>query len=345
MNGGASARGPAGEIRDPHLSPWSIAAIFLGAAAAVLLARELALGQVREKEPFQVQHLVRLRQEQPDIVLIGSSMGYSRIDDDLLNELIAPRQLYLMANPNTYTPRWYLQLKNYVVASGVKPRRTIIMFRDDVLTRPLEGLDGKWLRHAEREAHDREPVFERVTLEARDWRMRTGDRIVPKEGLREWSQGWVDRASHRVADEIAGPAYWKRRRKLVNALFDWELARPDRRVPTGELPPRRDVDFARDVEGSFLPEVLALAEEHGLSLFFLQIRTAAAARGAERSASLETYQADLERYLRSHGAGYRDLHDATWVTEEMFAEGDHIGRQERQAYTRLLVERVPEIFE
>ena len=100
---------------------------------------------------------------------------------ELLNELIAPRRAVLIAEPNSFTARWYLQLKNQVVASDPRPRRVIVFFRDVALLRPTNGLYERWLRRAQAEAHESEPVYEEVLSRAgAGWALRARIReIVP----------------------------------------------------------------------------------------------------------------------------------------------------------------------
>ncbi|MFP6874101.1 MAG: hypothetical protein VCA55_11395 [Verrucomicrobiales bacterium] len=79
-----------------------------------------------------------LRSENPQILLIGNSMLYSRIDIDELERLSGKRVGFL-AKGGSASACWYLYLKNIVAPSGVQPEQVIIFFRDRVYLLPVLG--------------------------------------------------------------------------------------------------------------------------------------------------------------------------------------------------------------
>src|SRR3954462_2735045 len=108
----------------------------------------------RERAPFDASRPAALRGMQPAFVVIGDSMAGSRIDPAVFTRVsgqtVAPL-LYAGSGPAW----WYLVLKNWVIASGIRPKAVFIFFRDTNLTNVLFRIDATWsLATAALEAED-----------------------------------------------------------------------------------------------------------------------------------------------------------------------------------------------
>src|SRR5262245_36328887 len=88
------------------------------------------------RQPFDTRPLDELRAQPPDYVFFGDSMLYTRIAPARLSALLGGRRVRLFATGGSGSALWYLQLRNYVVASGSHPERVFIFFRDRDLTEP-----------------------------------------------------------------------------------------------------------------------------------------------------------------------------------------------------------------
>jgi hypothetical protein len=102
-----------------------------------------ALSGPRERQPFDAGRISDLARMNPGIVVIGDSRAGSRIDPALLDQLTGQRTapiLYAGSGPAW----WYLALKNWVIASGVRPRAVVVFFRDTNLTNVLFRIDATW---------------------------------------------------------------------------------------------------------------------------------------------------------------------------------------------------------
>ena len=96
--------------------------------AAVLLLPALVAHLLPARRDFDPEPIARLRNKQPDVVLIGDSILGSSIDPRLFAEKSGARHVELFWNGGAASAAWYLLLKNYVVASEVHPRLVCIFF-------------------------------------------------------------------------------------------------------------------------------------------------------------------------------------------------------------------------
>ena len=100
-----------------------------------------------------------LRTLRPEFVLVGDSMAGSRVDAAHLAVLLGYRDVAPIYYAATGPAFWYLALKNWVVASQVRPKLVIIFFRDENLTDAMFRVTGEYRASLDRVARDREPAL------------------------------------------------------------------------------------------------------------------------------------------------------------------------------------------
>lgn len=321
--------------------------------AGVVLALVLVAALARfapgvRKQPFDDGLQQRLRAEGPDVVAIGNSLLESRFEPELLNRLVAPTRVLVHAAPGTGTARWYLMLKNQVIPSGVRPRRVVFFFVGYDLTNPHHFVNEQTLPEIEADSHESEAFLERVLAEpagglrselrlrARQW--------VPARRLRPLAEGFIDRAGLLSADLIAGPDDPKRRKRTINAIFDFRRLREQLGFRE-EREQRESLPFDAALARSFLPEILRLGREAGISLWFVECKPYKSAGFGVRTPEEARYAAALRAYIESQGGRLIDMERESFVLESHYKGGNHIAPRWRDYYTRAFVAHVPELFE
>ena len=114
-----------------------------------------ALEGPRERTPFEQSRIPDLRTLQPGYVVIGDSMAGTRLDERRLDELTGV-QVAPLLQAGSGSAFWYLALKNWVIASGIRPRMVLIFFRDTNLTDVMFRLDQQFRWALDLAALDRE---------------------------------------------------------------------------------------------------------------------------------------------------------------------------------------------
>jgi hypothetical protein len=302
-----------------------------------------------ERHRFDKAPRVAMRRKKPDYVLIGNSMVKTRFDERALDRSLRPRRALIVANDSSRSAMWYAMFKNYVVASGQRPRRVLFFFRDVELTAPTAGTqgDGRW--RLERVSLADEPLIEahlspRWTDPVERLRHELAQR-VPLTRLREHASPHIDRFALWVASKVASTEDVKL--ADINEAFALGNLRPAPRVDeVPELPSRRlDDSFAGLVDDSFLPDIIALASEHAIPIAFVRVRTRAAANGAPESEKFAAYQRELRAYLEQRSIPLYDLSGQTWEDVSFYAQGDHVKFGRRREYTRLFVQHMGHVFD
>jgi hypothetical protein len=319
---------------------WRVALAAWGPQAAGAVPSYLpVLEAARPREAFIADPVGDLRRMAPAYVIIGDSMA-GRIDPDVLTALAQALVAPGLENASG-SAYWYLVLKNYVVESGIRPRLVVIFFRDTNLTDITFRLDGPYRTTLDHVARDAEPELnEAIAARTRGpWHglHRAVDRAYAADRAREWMdpivKAWPARA---VAGHAGASALLER----ANALFTLDRLRPMAQADI-ESADTREADLASHVPASVLPLMLAAAREHGLRLCFVRVlRRPVDGQPPPESPALGRYVRDLREFVTRGGAVFLDDRDEPALAGLAYADGDHIARDARDAYTRRFWTRI-----
>ena len=111
---------------------------------------------------FDAKPITRLQAHSPEIVILSDSIVDNGIDPDLLGKLLGDRRVELLWHGGSSSASWFFELKNHVIASGIKPQLVCIFFRDRMLTDPRFRTEGTYRAKVEAAMHDDEPAFRQV---------------------------------------------------------------------------------------------------------------------------------------------------------------------------------------
>ncbi len=299
----------------------------------------------RERAPFSADRIPDLQRLQPGYVVIGDSMAGTRVDERRLIELTGV-QVAPLLQPGSGSAFWYLALKNWVVASGIRPRMVMIFFRDANLTDVMFRLDEQFRWALDLAALDREEELDAVVARRLGWLhrvRRTVDQLSGVEAARRRLEpalnGWpVDvlmSSRRRQAEFVTG----------MNERLGLEHLRVMETADV-QVDDEMSFDFARDVDDSVLPLMLEEARKAGLTICFVRVqRRPTAHRPPPQSASLRRYVNDLRAYVTSRGALFHDDTGDPALTLDMYGDGDHLARHSRQLYTENLYNRLRPHFQ
>lgn len=294
---------------------------------------------VRARRPFDAGPIWGLQNMNPGLVIIGDSMA-GRADPVRLGQLTGESVAPILRNASG-PGYWYLAFKNYVVASKVKPKWTIVFFRDTNLTDLTFRLLGDYREMLDEVASDDERDLNRVVAArlSGPWHRVHAmlDHTYAVEPAREWLEPVLHAWPARV---IAGTRGGPRLQKITNELFALDNLRP---MPISDMSvvSPNDTDFRANAESSVLPLMLALSREHGLPLCFVRVQRRAEGGGLRaENPALARYMRDLRTYIeRGGGHLIDDQHDAE-IAALPYDDLDHIARAGRGRYTEILALKV-----
>ncbi len=296
------------------------------------------------REPFDAGAVERLGRGQPAYIVIGNSMAGTRVDPRYLTNLIGKpvAGIYQPASASAY---WYLAYKNWVVASGIRPRAVIFYFRDWTLTDPMFRLNRQ---HLDAVALEREPELDRIVAQHAQgafFRVHAWLRNAYQyDRVRTWLLPLLEQAP--IALAASRP---KARRELLgrmnNEIFTLEGLREMAAADIGEAD-RERLDFDKNLPRSVLPELLRLAKENSTRLAFIRVqRRPEGNRPPTQSPELQEYIRKLKQFLEANGAYFHDEWGDPELPLSIYQDGDHIRRDKQRHTTRLFVRRNRGLFQ
>jgi hypothetical protein len=298
-----------------------------------------ALSAPRERLPFEAQRVTDLARMNPGLVVIGDSMAGSRIDPALLTQLtgrLTAPLLYAGSGPAW----WYLALKNWVIASGVRPRAVVVFFRDTNLTNVLFRIDATW--SLDTAALEREDDLNAAVARRRGttfYRVREAfDRLYQAEEARRWIEPAVSEWPARVLFPYRRPraAFLTQ----LNDRFGLEHLRPMDAADM-QATEDREADFDAFVDRSQLPLMLRDARQAGLTLVLVRVqRRPVGGQPPVQSPALQRYVAKLKTYIEANGGIFMDDTGDPAETLDLYEDGDHLSRDGRRRYTEMFAARL-----
>ena len=284
-----------------------------------------------------------LRLEEPEILLIGNSMLYTRIDMDELRRISGKRISWLTKSGGA-SACWYLYLKNIVKESGVQPAHVVIFFRDTVLTSPAYRTTGQYGDYLRMIQSKEDPVIKQVL--ASNHLPALGLSAKIKSFYEIDSQPRVFQSSvHDLALDITKINLTKKERKDdMNTRFSVDNLRHDLALEnvghnTSGTSRNETTNFSADPNTSFLPHIMKLAQNLNTNLIFYQVQNTQERKGRPLPEDYTSYLVDLKNYLQLQNALTLE-EEAGAIPPNWFAEGDHISKNHRAEYTRLFWKKI-----
>jgi hypothetical protein len=293
--------------------------------------------------PFHAHRIPELRSMNPGAVVIGDSMAGTRINERLLSQLagvpVAP-----LLQAGSGSAFWYLALKNWVIASGVKPRVVFIFFRDTNLTDIMFRLDDQYRWSLDMVAGEREDELNDVVASALDGPFHrlhaAAEQAYGVDAARRAVEPVVTRGPANLLAASAGE-----RQTLLTAANERFGLDHLRVMEAADMAADQGTDFQASVEGSVLPLMLRDARRAALKLCFVRVqRRPIGGRPPEQSPALRRYVQELRKYVQSAGAVLHDDTGDPVMTLDMYEDGDHIARHARDRYTARFYERLRLLF-
>jgi hypothetical protein len=323
----------AGRTGAARLRFWVLVAVIALAPAALLRT-------VFSKAPFDGSLAAELRAAAPDYVFIGDSMLETRLDVAEFERLTG-KKAFLIAENGSASARWWLAFKNQLVASGVRPRRVFLFYRDRQWSWPEYRTEARYRELLEAASLDVEPEMDLVLGTVRSgFRARVHaalDRVYP---IRRGQGEALDRIDQQALDWAPGfRGDMSGTRLAIENTFDLKALRKDvgAEMATDDGP--QSDAFDPDPTASFLPHFVALARAQGIPLHLVRVKRRPNRPGDVRyqKADLMAYAASLERWASENGVGHHDFTPDPAITLSMYADGDHIAAGARAGWTRHFV--------
>lgn len=285
-------------------------------------------------------YITLMEEERSDIVLLGDSTLMDGVDPDLLTELLGKKASSFHI-PGSSSAMWYIQLKNNIVVAAHRPQVVVVVFRDTMLTAPGYRVHGGYFVKLDEYAKQEEPILlERAYLNLMSPLAIWGETNFPLYSARDMLRKKVDsRIRYTVPGWLACDVSCTDD-SMYNVFISADLEPGQLRnaVASAEnyLYSPQQLDFTRQVDRSFLPEMIRLTREQGIQLVLVRLKSQLTGSDNEETSAIRKYVNNLADYLREQGVIFLDYGRDPRLTRKYFKDEIHLSPDGEVVFTNIL---------
>jgi len=327
-----------------------------GLAALILPAGVIggAVSVLAQPVPFELSERAleldaRLAAERPELVLVGNSLVGEGVDVEALKAALGGPRMSVMWEAGTRPANWYAMLNNRLFANGHTPHAVVVVTTPEMLLQTgnltekaqesliehmgeyepvinakVYGTDSEGSLFLQRLQGSRADAQEAARVKVRDATV----------GIIFGGEGPVMERGEALAEESMA--------EVFGGEGDVDMSLHKRVIPV--LQEEDEGARARaDTVGpadSFVPDIVALAQEHGSRVVFVWIPISPGLN--EGAAPEPEVTAELLAILNEAGAGWVDLHDLG-LKRTQFKDTAHLNSEGRTIFTDALGEALVDI--
>ena len=280
-----------------------------------------------------------------NVVLVGDSTLDRSVDEELFSAAIG-QPAHIISTPASSTALWYLILKNAIIeGTQHKPQYFIIMFRDTILTLPDYHVNGGRVAEVDEYATAHEDfVIQTAYLNFMNPLEIGAEKYFPLYGARQRLKESIDYYTRIILPDLFLTCKGDCVTQVISAVF-YNIDNIDQNFSEGflmseetKLYTKQAMDFNAQIDRSFLPEIIRLAQANGIQLILIHARTLTYPTPDSQPEELISYKRDLAAYLEQHNVPLLDFSFDPRLPPEYFADPLHMTDEGRAAFSRILGE-------
>jgi hypothetical protein len=292
------------------------------------------------------QYLREGEQIQPEIILLGDSILTKDVDLGIFQERIG-KTAYKVDIPGSSSAVWYLVLKSNLVEVEPAPQVLVILFRDTILTAPTFRTTGPYFDLIDKFASPNDALVLQRAYLAQLSPLQVGlERYFPLYTYREELRDRLDAGLRHLLprqigcdNECADDAMTNVLGDMRAEVFAASILQAEAAIYTPD-----HLDFSSQVENSFLPEIIRLAQERGIRLVFVRAPTNIFPDPADEPPALGLYLSDLKDYLAARDIPMLDLARVDGIGPAQFTDPHHMSLEGKAIFTPVFAEALKKIL-
>lgn len=276
------------------------------------------------------------------MVMFGDSTLLDGVDPESLSQLTGIKVSSFDA-PGSASAFWYLVLKNNIVESEFKPKVVLLLFRDTILTAPGYRVHGSYFIQLDEFARRNEPLLlERAYLNLMSPVERFAEGYFPLYAARVQIRQETDALIRYSLTSWLGCDKKCNDNSMTEVFTSANLEPGQLRdaIAAAEeyLYTDQQLDFERQVDDSFLPEMIRLTQENDIQLILVRLKTLIT--GTQDARAVERYIGDLSAYLTAENVVFMDFAHDPRLTNTYYKDSLHLTRDGEALFTEMLAERL-----
>ncbi len=281
-----------------------------------------------------------IEKAQPALVLLGDSLLTKDVDLTAFQEQLG-LPTYKLDIPGSSSALWYLVVKSNIVKAEPGPRGLVIVFRDTLLTAPTFRTTGPYFGLIDKFAGpDDSLLMKRAYLDQLNPMQMALEMFFPLYTYRTNVLDAADASLRHTMPKIIGCNTACADDSMTSTLGDIQPDIFAASILQAEqvLYTPGQLDFAAQVNKSFLPEIIRLAQERGIQLVFVRAPTNIFPNPADEPAGLKQYMLALNEYLTEQNIPMFDLSRIVGIGPAQFSDPHHMTLEGKAIFTHVLAE-------
>jgi hypothetical protein len=291
---------------------------------------------------LRAQYAHELAQSKADVVLVGDSILVRGVDSNLLEQLLRVRTISLGIE-GIESAGWYLMTKNFVVTAPHKPRLLVITFRDTILTAPGFRVNGKYFALLDELSTPKDTLFlQRSYIQQMSPAEQLVDQYLPLYGSRLSLRARFDSivrytlpaifGCDRPCNDQANTDVFQENKMDQNLLVD-SIDSAESYLYTPNM-----FNFDKQVDQSYLPEIIRLAHENNIQLILVRSKRWNGNSVAPESSALIEYIEKLKVYADKNNVILLDFSHDERLTRDLYYDNLHTTKAGATVFTNILGE-------
>ncbi|MDD2921687.1 MAG: hypothetical protein PHQ36_05310 [Anaerolineales bacterium] len=284
--------------------------------------------------------------QQPEVVLVGDSILFVGVDNEKLSEQLGVKT-YSAGLPGAGSAIWYLIIKNEILESTPVPKYIVVLFRDTKLTIPAQHTTGRYFDLLDEYAKRSEPLVAQLAfINQMNTAEKIAEQYLPIYGARWDIRSEIDSNVRYKAPAALLNCSAECADEALNSIFgkqDVGAAALSQAVEDIYSP--EFMNFEKQNGKSFLPPMIQLAQENGITLIFVRTKSLTYPEYASEPPALRAYGNLLKAYLsRQDNVRYLDLSHDYRILAAYFSDEVHLNAKGREVFTQSLANELKAIL-
>ena len=279
-----------------------------------------------------------LRYSPKEVVVLGNSMvGWGF--DELLFSQLSNHPTISIWRKGTASAWFYMALKNLILANG-KPRNIVIIFRDNVLTRPEQSVWGQVKNDIDALVQSDSALLDELAYLNHKNANYYFSNYVPLYAERSL---WSDKVKFMIEEYVSRDLLEIELSELIlslNNLFTFDGIKyreiANQSYYSSTLLEPENLRFSENIKTSFLPHIVQLCKRHEVNLITVRIQRLVDLEKLRDTKLIDQYIEDFSDYAEQEGFVFIDSTGKGWLQRDHYATNDHLIASGKQRFTRVI---------
>ena len=292
------------------------------------------------------QYLREFEKARPEVILLGDSILTKGVDLETFQAL-SGKSAYKLDIPGSSSALWYLLVNSNIIEAEPAPQALVILFRDTILTAPTFRTTGPYFTLIDKFASpDDTLVLQRSYLVQLTPMQAALEMYFPPYTYRGDLRDKLDAGLRHVLPRQIGCDRECADDAMTNVLGDMraEAFAASLRQAEASLYTPQQLNFAAQVDQSYLPEIIRLAQKRGIQLIFVRAPTYIFPNPSDEPPALKQYLLDMTAYLAARDIPLIDLSQVQGIGPAQFVDPHHMSLEGKAIFTPVFAEAVKKVL-